>query len=387
MNYQHLHTQDIDALAAIVSESFNMPPDKVRIWMERAGWQHWRTLRNDKKEMLGGLLQIPMAQWFGGCAVPMTGLVGVAISPRARGCGAGQSLMKQSLVEMREQGAALSALYGSTTSFYRQCGYERAGACYRLEVKLRELNSRAGPLDIRPLAEHHKEELEKLQEKWVRDHASLKRGAYLWHRVRNPRGAVTEGVGFFQGQQLQGYAYFVRSEFRGLENEMQLSDLVLTTYAAQQTFLGFLAGHRAFYTKASWRTPASTPLLLDLNEPWNYKVQLEEHWMLRILDIKQALESRGYPQELQGELTLEIDDPLISENSGQWLLKVADGRGELSPGSKDGITTDIKSFASLYSGFLSAQQLKLGGRLDGEASSIDFADKVFRGEPRLSDFF
>lgn len=383
--YQPLSTTDIEELARLISESFNFPPDKAQPWIERSGVEHWRVLSIGGR-ILGALLMIPMGQWFGGRAVSMTGLAGVAVSPTARGRGVGQKLIGETLREMKQNGTSLSALYGSTTSFYRRCGYERAGAAYQIEVKLKDLVARAGPLEVRPLRFKDETLVQELQHRWVRGQACLERGPYLWHRVRNPKGEPAEQFGFFRGQTLEGYVFWKRSEFKGTENELEITDLVLTTAAAQETFLGLLAGHRAMYSKAHWLCPSSTPLLLSLHEPWNYKLSLREHWMLRIVDLAGALEARGYPSGAKAELHLEVEDSLLP-NSGRFVLKVDGKDAQLESGGEGLIKADMGTMSALYSGFVTATELSVTGRLEGPPKQLELADQVFRGEPRLCDFF
>lgn len=385
MNYLSLDESHLEALISILTESFNQPPGKARPWVEASGRENWRVVVDE--EPLAGAMLIPMGQWFGGRVVSMTGLAGVVVSARARGRGVGKKLISSVLQEMRQEGVALSVLNASTTSFYRANGYERAGASYSMELSLKELNFRGGPLEIRPHSQEQTELEEKLQSEWVRDHACLSRGPYLWHRVRNPQGTPAERFGFYKGERLEGYVFWKRSEFKGLDNELQISDIVLTTPEAQQTLLGYLAGHRAFFSRAYWDCPSSFPLLLEVSEPWQYDLKLKEHWMLRIVNLEKALTERGYPVGVNGRLELEISDPLLTENAGRWVLEVAEGKGVVAAGGEGRLKMTIDSLAPLYSGFLSAKQLSGAGRLQGSPEQVDLAGELFAGEPRLSDFF
>lgn len=109
--------------------------------------------------------------------------------------------------------------------------------------------------------------------------------------------------------------------------------------------------------------------------------------MLRVVNLEKALTERGYPPNLSGLLELEIADPLLSANTGRWILEVADGRGVVKAGGGGRLKLDINSLPPLYSGFLSARQLARAGRLEGAPEQIALADELFAGEPRLSDFF
>lgn len=378
---------ELHPLTTLISESFGMPEDKCELWITRSGLENWRVLK--VPGLQAGLMRIPMAQWFGGRAVTMTGLAGVAVSTAGRGQKLGQRLMRETLAEMREEGTALSALYGSTTSFYRRVGYERAGSRFLAEVPVRELPSRGGPLEVRNLTPDDHPQVEAFQARHVQQHGALVRGPYLWLRVRGPRGMTAQGYGFFRADALEGYAYLIRNPGATMQtNCLEATDVVLTTPDAVSTFLGLLAGHRALYTSARWPSPPGSALLLSIADPWQLKLSLEEHWLLRIVNLPAALGQRGFPPHVRQELHLRVSDPLFADNGGDWVLRVSDGRAEVERGGEGHLNLDIGALASLYSGFLDAHQLYLAGRASGPAHALETASTVFGGwTPQLADFF
>ncbi len=386
--FAHLQESQIPTMARIVSDAFNMDEAKCALWIERSKLENWRALA-EGEQILGGLLRFDMGQWYGGRPVGLTGLAGVAISTAGRGRRAGQELMRATLQEIRDQGTALSALYGSITPFYRRCGYERAGSRLMAEVSLRELPGRSGPLEVRDLSEGDHAEVEAFYAQHVRQHGALLRCPYLWVRVRGPRGKTAQGYGFYRDGRLEGYTYLVKELGDFKHNTLEATDVVLTTPDAVQTFLGLLAGHRAFFTHASWPSPASSALLLQIPEIWQYGLKLEEHWMLRIVHLERALTERGYAAHLQGELHLQVEDPWFEENSGRWLVKVEGGRATVERGGDGSVGLDIGALAALYTGFMSAESLALAGRLSGASEPLALATAVFgsNGPPDLPDFF
>lgn len=386
LRYGLLQARHQEPLAMLAAESFNFDPERSKTWFVNTGLENWRAV-TEQETVLGGLMQIPMGQWYGGREVSMTGIAGVVVTPKARGKGVGQKLIGDSLRELRQKGVGLSALYASTTSFYRQCGYELGGPAYYFTLNLKELSARAGKLDVRDFQEADFEAAKVLQESHVRHHGALKRGPYLWHRVRRPRGEDTQAVGFFGSQGLEGYVFYRRVAGANGTSSLHLSDWLLTTPAARETFLGYLVGHRAIFDTAEWQAAECMPFLLDLPEKWSFSLTLMEYWMLRVVDLSAALQQRGYPAGLQGELCFELRDKALPENQGTWTLQVADGRGTLSAGGTPEVSLDAGALASLYSGFMSAQQLAVAGRLEGTAEGQDKASRIFSGKPVLWDFF
>ena len=64
----------------------------------------------------------------------MWGVAGVAVPPEARSRGAARELMRRCVVELRERGIPLSALYPATQWLYRGAGYEQAGVYPEVKV-------------------------------------------------------------------------------------------------------------------------------------------------------------------------------------------------------------------------------------------------------------
>lgn len=385
--FTDLQPDEVPQMAALMTDGFNMPEEKTSLWIQRSGIPNWRALK-EKDKIVGGLMRIPMGQWFGGQPVSMTGLAGVAISTTGRGKSTGQTLIRKTLEEMRQDGTALSALYGSVTSFYRRCGYERAGSRFLAEVPLKDLSARGGPLEVRPISEDMHPTIEAFQAEQVQHHGALVRGPYLWHRVRGPRGMTAQGFAFYNEDRLEGYTYMVKDLVSFRDNSLEATDVVLTTPQAMQTFFGLLAAHRAFFQSARWPSAPCSPLLLAMPEPWQYTLRLEEHWLLRIVSLDKALTQRGYPAHLSTRLHLEVEDPWFAQNSGRFTLTVEQGRPTLKVGGEGHLCLDIGALAALYTGFATAQDLAVSGRARGNPESLHIANAIFGGQtPQLPDFF
>ena len=100
--------EDLETLAPIVGWSFGGGTSRALDWLRSAGAAHVRVARV-KGRIIGGLVEIPMGQWFGGQSVPMLGLAGVAIAPEARGKGLALSMVRETLRSAATGGKATAA--------------------------------------------------------------------------------------------------------------------------------------------------------------------------------------------------------------------------------------------------------------------------------------
>ncbi|MGB3759997.1 MAG: GNAT family N-acetyltransferase, partial [Rivularia sp. (in: cyanobacteria)] len=79
-----------------MTQCFLSSPGEEESWIKLMGIENLRVIRQNQ-EVIGGLAVIPMAQWWGGESVAMTGIAGVGIAPEYRGGGAALSLMQQTI--------------------------------------------------------------------------------------------------------------------------------------------------------------------------------------------------------------------------------------------------------------------------------------------------
>lgn len=139
--------------------------------------------------------------------------------------------------------------------------------------------------------------------------------------------------------------------------------------------------HRSMCDQFRWFGAPNDPIHLLAEEQW-INVKQFMRWMLRIVDLPGAIVGRGYDETVVGELHLEINDPLIPENHGRWLVRVAEGKAAAERGGDGRLAMDIRALAPLYTSLFTAEQLVSSGVI--EAADIDqvgLASRVFAGPP------
>jgi hypothetical protein len=106
--------------------------------------------------------------------------------------------------------------------------------------------------------------------------------------------------------------------------------------------------------------------------------------MLRINDVKGALELMPPAGNGRGELVLEVDDPILPLNSRSWHVKVVDGRLRVAaePSRRlPRLTTTPDALAQLYAGTLSAARAAEAGLVGSTGGAAEIADHWFRARP------
>ena len=127
---------------------------------------------------------------------------------------------------------------------------------------------------------------------------------------------------------------------------------------------------------------------LTLLRQQRYDAHLKDSALIRILNVKQALEARGYPSGLTATLHLDITDDLVPANQGRWTLTIEHGRASAAPGGPGTIATSIRGLAMLYTGYATPQQAALLGEVKGTDADLAAAAHIFtHGTPWMADMF
>ncbi|HEV8550279.1 MAG TPA: GNAT family N-acetyltransferase [Polyangiaceae bacterium] len=369
-------------LCRILGWAFGFEAGDARIWLDHGGLEHVRVARRGGV-LAGGLLQIPMGQWFGGRSVTMLGVAGVGVAPEARGERVALTLMLETLREARARGVALSSLYPATVTLYRAAGYELAGSRFRHSAELKTLPTERGPLRVVPLEPGDVSHVESLYRRAAAGQTGfLDRAPYIWQRARGTRkGELHPAFGVHGPSGLEGYAYVSQ---RGPDDarELVVHDFVAATPAAAARLLAFFADHRSTVKSLVFMGASPNPLVLAAKERL-FKVELSFTWMLRVISVEAALLARGYPP-IDTAVDLELVDRTLPENSGRYRLEVSGGIAQVTRGGSGAVRLDERALAALYSGYLTPAALAL----DGDAASLARLAVLFAGPPpAMSDFF
>ena len=374
------------ALGTIISQCFNSQIGNWPDYVQRVGKTNLRTICHGE-QVVGGLALYPMGQWFGGQSVPIIGFAAVGIAPEARGSGAAKTLLIETLQELHRQQIPLAALYASTSHLYRTVGFEQAGHYCRYRVPVTHLQPGDRTLPVTPFNPADLDLIRPLYHQQAQANTgNLDRNAAIWQTIlakeEQPRYAYLLGT----RSQPQGYVIFSQRSHQG-HYDLGIRDRVILTPAAGHRFWTLMADHRSLAQDLYWHGPTPDPLLSLLTEQIDHIAHLER-WLLRIVDVAQALTRRGYPAALNAELHFDIIDPTLTPNTGQWILHVANGQGTVTPGGRGDLQLSSRSLAPLYSGFLSAHQLQVLGQVTGNPNVLDLATTLFAGAtPWMADHF
>jgi predicted acetyltransferase len=382
---------DVAALEAVLDPALHFMAGTMRNWSATLGLENFRAIRRGGR-IAAGLCLIRMGQWFGGVCVPSVGLSAVGVAPDWRGSGVGSALLRRTLEELHAEGIPLAVLYPSSQRFYRRAGFERAGQRINYELPLAAIDVDDRSLALAPFEASQYEEAHRLYElRARRSSGNLDRPAWIWQgRVERKDSQIFRFL-VKNGESAEGYVVF----FQGSRSDpLTVTDVCVLTPGAGRRVLSLFAGYRSMVEHVIWSGGSLDPLLYLLGEQLTagarntVKVTRSLDWVLRIVDVSGALMARGYPPGLSAELHFDVRDELLPANAGRFVLRVADGHGEVASGGAGRIQLDVRDLAAIYTGFMAPHECAYLGTIEAPMDDLALAGAVFAGpRPWIADMF
>jgi predicted acetyltransferase len=381
---------DVARFGAIAGRSLGTPLERMPVWCDRIGASNLRLARRGS-EIVGGLGMVAMGHWLGGRAVPCVGITAVAVAPEHRSRGIAGELMRTALEEARRDGVALSSLFPATYPVYRAAGYESAANRLVYRVPLTSVGAGGREPDIREATPDDHATLRALYDARARITAGqVDRTRYFFVRIHEPASGEDARTYVVEGDSgPEGYVvvWYKAGPSPLAANELTVRDVVARTPGAARRILRFLGDHRSIVAAVHVAAGPGDPLLMHLREE-RLTISDVQRCMVRVVDVRAALERRGWSSAVRGELHLAVRDALLRENERRYVLDVSGGRAEVREGGSGAVGIDVRGLAALYTGYLGAEELRVAGLCEGADADLARATALFAGPaPWLTDHY
>jgi len=374
---------------SLTSHAFNTPPSFVERARNAFTPETHRVVEDGG--VVGATMRfLPFAHFYGGRAVSAAGISAVAVSAEARGAGLGTLLMRETLAELRAGGTAISSLYPATVNIYRKAGYGFGGIRTTWKVRLVHLPS-ARNVSLVAFGDDEALQLNAAYERIAAEtNGLIRRDEKHWRtRVLQSR------------DEKPSYRYLVREDgdvtgwiIYGLteskdswRSTMSCRDLFWRTPDAARALLSLASLHRSTCEYMEWTGPPAEPLAdLLIEDPVENRDSFR--WMVRLLDLPGAIETRGYNPLIEATVLIGARDPMFSENEGPWLIDVSGGAAKVSRAERADAIADVQTWASIWSSLLRPRDAVRLGALSATERALDTLEAIFAGPlPWLADFY
>ncbi|HET9327083.1 MAG TPA: GNAT family N-acetyltransferase [Candidatus Eisenbacteria bacterium] len=400
IRYRPARRTDVETLAELGSRTYRVASVEKR---REFYTDHPRfTLRDVRVVELEGqvvasLVLYPLQAWVRGQKLPLTGIGSVAVSPEHRRRGVGEAAMRAALREMRQRANHLSILYAFRNSYYRKLGYGVIEHLHQLAVSASNLPLADESRRVRRLMLPDRSAVEALYERVAQQgHFAISRTAEWWERrLWNYPGDWVVYEGRRRGQ-VEGYLYYeVENSHGPFRLAVSLNEFVAATPEAHRGLVGHLASlrdqveeiHHASPHDGAWaallRTAQNLRPAAEIG-PYLDTGGLATGAMMRITDVKGALEMLPITSSATGEIALEIQDPVLPVNARVYHVTAREGRLHVGPEPSrrlPRLSAAIDVLSPIVTGTLSAARAVEVSLASSTGDAAELVEGWFRHRP------
>jgi predicted acetyltransferase len=324
--------------------------------------------------------------------VPTSGIAGVTVVAESRSRGALTPLFAATLEHARERGAVISTLFPTAPGIYRRFGYELVADFVTVQLATSALATVARPATAtaRRAEDGDVAAIRRLYDRWalVQNGPLSRRGVSFDTSAADLRSQFTGVTVAEDAGELVGYALWNRGQGYDETSTLDVPDLLAASADGYRALLRVLG---SFATVApTTRIDTSGDDLARLVLPSvGWQVQHSSPYMLRVLDVPGAVQTRHYARALGAELDFTLEGDFLPELDGSYHLSVSDGQAECVRTARSDRVLSPRGLALLYAGAQSSANLRVAGLLRGGNPEQDLDwDVLFGGRQlHIRDYF
>jgi predicted acetyltransferase len=400
IRYRAARRTDVETLAELAARAYRVASIEKRrdFYTEHPRF----TLRDVRVAELDGqvvasLVLYPLTAFVRGERLSVTGIGSVAVSPEHRRRGVGEAFMRATLRELRQRGSHLSALYAFRGSYYRKLGYGVMEVVHQLAMSAGNLAASDEARGVRRLMLPDRPAVQALYERVAQQgHFALERRPDWWfNRLWGYPGEWVVYEGKRRGQ-IEGYLYYEVENSRGpFRLAITLGEFVAATAQAHRGLVGHLSSLSDQVEEIHYAAPGDNAWLALMKTAQNLRPGAEiaafsdtggvgNGAMLRITDIKGALEMLPLRPNARGEIALEVEDPVLAQNARAYRVTAREGRLRVRPYSgkrAPRLRAAVDVLAQIYAGTISPVRAAEVGLVASSDGAAEIAEGWFRARP------
>ncbi len=371
--------------AAVIEWAFAMTYHEglTHLADERIDWDRCRGLEVTDRdgEAAGGLAAIHGSYGYTlrvpGGTVPASGLTWVAVHPAHRRRGLLTSMIADHFTRSRARGEVVSTLDAAETAIYQRFGYGMAAPTYAAQLPrgltLRDVK---GASALRVTIEdadfaRHAPILEQVNARDDRPGAVVRFPAPMlaahfhdpeeWREGRERKRFII----VHDDRGPAAFALFQRKlafENGQATGQGETETWAATTAASAHRLWSVLGDLDLMKSFRIGGIAIDDPLVTLASDVRELGLRFRDQLWLRILDVPAALEARTYSADV--DVTIDVDDSLIAENSHPWHVTVKGGTASVTPAERDvpaDMRIGIQELSAAYLGGVSLDSLAAAG--------------------------
>lgn len=340
--------------------------------------------------VVAGGLGLLVPQFFGGRPVPSACMASGCVAPEERGRHLAVHMLTERIRPLQERGAVLATLWTTSTGYAHREGWEAPAQVFTWSVPTDELKRSfdVGDFEITHGASQQTRLLQReLAARW---NGPMLRPEW-WDGWKQDKHGLASYRFNLPGQKPAGLLSLAYSQHPTDGTHVVVHDFWADNDRVTAAMFAFLGRHNSRIRTVEFQRTGLPPhplLLHNLHRFGSATAQSWHPWMLRVLDLKGAVRARGWPDDLDMTIPVEVgaDD---AEPPERFMLRIKASTGELAPTTcPGGVRMTRRQFAVWYAGGYSTATAAAMAGVRGDRS--DLASLVLatgEREPWLPDHF
>ncbi|MEV6057576.1 GNAT family N-acetyltransferase [Streptomyces sp. NPDC052107] len=339
--------------------------------------------------VVAGGLGLLVDQYFGGAPVPSACLGDGCVAPEERGDHLATDMATERLRPLIDRGAVVSAIVTSSTGYARHLGWEAPTDVFAWAVATDDLKHSFTSEDFQ--AEYGlTDEAEALQRDLARQWNGPIHRPTWWTRWKQDKSNLTTYRFARPGHPTAGLLSLTTKRHERHGMSLTVHDFWAASQPAAAAMLAFLGRHNTRARTITFRRGALPPYPTLLHGLRHHRTTAEawHPWMLRILDIPEAIRLRGWPGDLSTAVPIEIENE--TGGWGRWMLQITAGAAEIMHTHIEGqVTFTRRQLAVWYAGgYRSTTSARMAGvHAVSEKALGTLIRSTAQFEPWLPDHF
>jgi predicted acetyltransferase len=361
---------------------------------EDTSWRQIRAAFDDDGTMMSCVHDMPFVSQLNGHMVGMCGIGGVASLPEYRRRGSIRAIMQHILDDAYARGDVLSTLYPFSFAYYRKFGYEVAQAINAVTIPMSQMahyapfgtaRAFAAGDDLAPFQAVYAQFIKGRNLACDRDDAQT--GRPLWHSWLGSKfvpGKIREYAYLWRDTDGTPGAYaLVCPQGQGDDTAFEVYDYAFVSPRAFRGLMGFLRLLDGQASSIRIRLPEDMAPHTLFPQPYDITVSGQPRGMVRLVHVEKALHTLAAPG-LTGEVVLGVQDDMLPQNSGAWLLSLEDGHAYVQKTDKASVfNLNIGLLSQLVCGTLSFEQATYLHDFSLDEEQTAFLTRVFPKRKQL----
>jgi predicted acetyltransferase len=309
----------------------------------------------DEGQIVSTLICQPMPVYINGGLVSHASTGAVATIPEARCKGCAGAMMTECVRLLRSERVYLSSLWPFSYEYYRKFGWEIGAEIRSYSAPASVFAASGDANNAREASAADVAQIRRVYDGWAQGYNCLTQRTDVWwdkvvpFRIQPPETEKGTIVHETAGR-IDGYA-----AYRINEGEQRSATVLEMPFVRPEHRRDMLAKLATIVPDGSISFIAAIDdlFLQELPNPRQISTGISPSFQFRVTDPPRAMECLEVEEDVSGEVTFSITDPIFKEG---WSFGIDVDEGEVTltePDKRRALEMDVMTFARLYSGYLS----------------------------------